>query len=1303
MPTSTRFSGATRVVRHALRSLAYAVAAGAILLCATLLALRFYLYPKIEEFRPRIEALLGGAIGQSVSIGSVAPGWDGWNPRLTLGDVAVRGPGQRTLLSLPKVDAVVSWRWALVGRLRMKSLQIDRPDLLVRRDAEGRLHVAGAVIDLAAAGGDPGIGEWLLDQRAVAVRNATLTWVDELRGAPPLRLERVEFYLENGIGRHRFGLTGSAPESLALPIDVRGDFRVGSLHDRETFAGQLYVLLAYADVGAWREWLPLPLDILSGRGGARVWVEIGRGRVERVTGDFDLSEVALRVARDRSPLAVARLSGRLRMQQAQDGRGEVTLQDVLAETDRGVIAGPGTGTLAFEGEAPRRLTRGTLRTGSLQLAALAALAAEAGLPVEWEQLLARINPSGLVEDASFVWEGALASPASYQARGRFRGLSTVASEGLPGIEAATGTVEATEKGGSVQIAGRAVRLDLPGLFEQPLQADTLDASASWQVRRDEWGVRVQKLAIANDHAAATLAGEYRREKSGPGSVDLSGALSRGDVRHLWRYLPLRVDAQLRTWLRYALVAGTVEEGRFRLKGNLADFPFAAGNGEFEIVAKGQGGILDYADGWPRVSGIRAEVILDRASIRVVGREAQILGARVTRAEAGIASLLEEHPRLRIQGEASGPAQEFLRFVAESPVSGWINRFTEAAEATGDARLALRLELPLGALETSKVSGEVTVAGSTVSLGAGYPVLEDARGTLAFTEQGIRANNVAATIHGSAAVLDFASSESGVAISARGKAIDLARLAGIYQVPGATLLQGRSDWEIAIDAGKGVQGWDLTLPLAGATVNLPPPLAKSAGTVVPLRIVRRPTAGDRERVTLTYGAPERPIARLALLRRHAGGEDRIESGLLTLGRATGEPDRPGIWVRADVDELDLEPWLALRKSIAPGAQGTATAPAAQPGFEPAGVDLRARRLALAGKVLHDASVVGTLGERWSFEVRSPALAGVFDWRPAKDEAGRGHLKARLARLELPLDAAEPAPAGAVPAKTAPAGQPRDWPHVDLAVERLVFRGHELGRFSVLAEPRGADWRIDRLQLVNPDGELTGDGWWRAAPAARTDLGLTLDVEDAGAYLRRFGYVDAVIGAPTALKGELTWAGGPAAFESAQLNGSFSLKTGSGQFAKVDPGIAKLLGVLNLQSLPRRITLDFRDVFSEGFVFDELTGTFRVASGVITTDDLRFAGPGARVEIRGEANVPLETQNLQIRVFPSLSTSIALGAAIGLANPAIGAAILLGQKILQDPMEKIFAADYQVTGGWADPQVKKVAILPGVVGGSTAPRP
>jgi uncharacterized protein YhdP len=248
--------------------------------------------------------------------------------------------------------------------------------------------------------------------------------------------------------------------------------------------------------------------------------------------------------------------------------------------------------------------------------------------------------------------------------------------------------------------------------------------------------------------------------------------------------------------------------------------------------------------------------------------------------------------------------------------------------------------------------------------------------------------------------------------------------------------------------------------------------------------------------------------------------------------------------------------------------------------------------------------------------------------------------------------------------------------------------DLGRLEVNADLVGQDWRIDRIRLDNPDASLSMVGQWRSWLAQpRTDVTVELDVVDAGNFLRRLGYPEGIKGGKSRIAGKLDWSGRPQDLDLATLSGELSLETQQGKFLKLEPGIAKLLGVISLQSLPRRLTLDFGDIFSTGLSFDGISATVNIRKGIARTSDFVIRSPSASIGLSGEVSLAAETQNLRVRVVPYLGEGVALGAtAIG--GPIAGVAALALQKILRDPVGQMMAFEYAVTGTWSNPEVSKV---------------
>ena len=207
-----------------------------------------------------------------------------------------------------------------------------------------------------------------------------------------------------------------------------------------------------------------------------------------------------------------------------------------------------------------------------------------------------------------------------------------------------------------------------------------------------------------------------------------------------------------------------------------------------------------------------------------------------------------------------------------------------------------------------------------------------------------------------------------------------------------------------------------------------------------------------------------------------------------------------------------------------------------------------------------------------------------------------------------------------------------------------------------------------------------------------MNFKLDIQDAGQLLARFGMKDVVRRGRGRMEGQIAWLGSPLSLDYPSLNGNFVVNVEGGQFLKADPGLAKLLGVLSLQALPRRLALDFRDVFTEGFSFDFIRGDVTIQQGVAATNNLQMKGVNAAVLMDGKADIARETQDIKVVVVPEINAGTASLVAT-MINPAIGLGSFLAQMFLRQPLMRAATQEFHIDGTWADPHVTRVARSPG----------
>ena len=1285
-------------LRLCLRFMRYAALTLVVGFLLLLLAVRFIVFPELQNNRARVADMIAGQISQPVEIDALVTSWDGWNPKLDVRGMRIIDPVDRkALLELPQVSMKLSWSSLAVFELRFEELTLTAPQLALRRDAAGLLHVAGITIDPVQQGGDARISDWLLRQPRIVIRNALVSWLDEKRQAPQLLLEHVDFRLDSAFGRHRFGLRANPPAELASPLDIRGDLR-GNTTDEGGFNGRLYTRLDFVDIAAWTPWLTLPIAVVRGKGGLRAWVDVARNAPTGVIADLVLADVEARLRPDLPELVLPGVQGRAGWRE-NSKQTEVFTQQLTFSGPQGVRFDPTDLKLVMTREREGQITGGTLDFDHVQLEPLQRLASFLPLSQAWRDDLDKLAPRGRIDRAHLSWEGDAASPTHYAASAAFADLGFDAREAWPGVTGAIGSFEATESRGEIKLRSRAMKVELARWLAEPIILDGAEGEARWQRSDGGFTLDVDRLAVANTDAAGTGKATYRSAREGLGSLDLNVLLTRADLPALHRYIPTRLPVGVRDWLRTGLTAGGARDVHFKVAGNLSEFPFADGKkGQFLVTAKGEGITVDYAPGWPSISDAVADLRIEGTRLIVDGQHARIFGAALTGVRVEIPEMHGPHPALRIDGKAAGSTQDMLRFIAESPIQKSLAQLPEHARASGNGSLSLKLELPLGDAEDRRLSGDYTFADNQIVLGGGIPVLDQVRGTLSFSERGVDAPAITAEVLGGSARLGFSSENGSIRIKGQG-VVKLESLVAQYpQMVFADRVSGSTDWSGVLTIGRDASQANIDSSLKGVAIKLPVPAGKPAADTVPLKVQWKTVDATHDAIEVHYGS----TARVSVSRR-ANGDDMVpERAVVALGSSGAQADRRGLWIRGDTPALDLASWLsadvnpaARKDAVGKEVRGNSGTDASPAGLQLEGMDVRVGALDVFGRRLRDMQVNATRdGRDWQLELNGNDAAGSGRWEAPGEGRPNGRIRAHLSRMHVPAtiddngntDGAKP-PAGR-------AGTEHAWPEIDLVADSFIARSRDLGKLEVVAQPQGTDWRIQRLNLASEDGVLDARGLWRSTGKVETtELITSLNVVDAGKFLHRLGLPDAVRGGATRIDGQLAWAGGPQDFDYPSLSGAFRIETGPGQFTKVDPGIGKLLGVLSLQSLRRRLALDFQDVFGEGFAFDEIKGDVRILNGLMRSDNLRIAGPSAHVVISGETDIAHETQRLKMLVQPSLSASLSVGAAaLLLANPIVGAAVgagtLLAQKVLKDPIEKMFSYEYAVSGSWSDPVVDRV---------------
>ena len=1286
--------------------------------------LHWAILPHANDWRPWLEKEASKALGVELRIGALNVESSGWMPRLELADVRVLDGSGRQALRLPRVAAVLSAQSLLALEPRFAQLLVDTPELEIRRDAQGRIFVAGLDVDASdraeAGGASDAWLDWVFSQAELAVLHGRIRWLDEKRvDAQPLELSDLNLVIRNGLRRHAVRLDAAPPADWGQRFTLRGQFTQSLLKrpgEFQHWSGQVYAELPRADLSQLRRHVDLPFQLSEGDGAVRAWGQIKDGQPVDATLDLALRSVRLKLLDSAPELNLDHIEGRLDLARAKD-RLSVQARQLGFVSGDGVAWPRSDWGVALQLGKADEVLGGEVNAQRLDFALMAQIAQRLPLGERAHQLLAELEPRGVLTALNGQWQGPLEAPRSYRVKAQLDGLAVAAKAaeqeghlGRPGLHGASLDLDASERGGTARLAVHQGEVELPGLFEDPVLPITrLTTLLSWKLPAPaatagakpagEVELKLHDLQLQTPDLSGEFDVTWRRAAGAttPGFLDLSGRAQRVEATRVARYIPQRLPAT-RSYVSRAVLGGEARNISVRLKGELSDFPFDAprSSGIFRVATQAQGVTLAYVPpsdngtNWPAFEGVDAELIFERGGMQIKDGHAKVLGYELSGVNGGIKDL--HHGRvLALDGTGRGAGADLLRFVRASPLDEWLGHALSATTAQGPVALKLGISIPLDDTSQTALKGQLQLGGVDLKLRPELPALNSARGRIDFDRKGLQLGGMTARLLGGDAGIEGGTQRDGglrFAVQGQATADGLRRATELGAVTRlAQAASGQAGYRFQFAVGKdGQSELSVSSSLQGLALELPAPAHKDADTTLPLRLLMTPTGAGRDELRLEVGTAGAPLLQAQLQRDVSGSASRVLRGALAVQDKLPALPASGVLLQVNVAALDLDAWQQRLGAL---TGGTGADDGGEPGLLPSQISLRSQALKVGGRQLGRVTAqVARDGAAWHLNVDAEQLAGRIELRGVRGSQIDA-VQARLTRLSLPRSEADSVSDLIDPGKATAGSSPL--PSLDIEVDDFELRGKRLGRLEVQAQAPAAarDWKLDKLLLKAPDATLSASGRWGsdATGRRRTQLDWKLEIAEAGKLLERLGQGQVLRGGKGVLVGQVGWDGSPLAPHYPSMAGTLNIQLDTGTFLKAEPGVGRLLGVLSLQSLPRRLLLDFRDVFAEGFTFDGVTGDVKIAAGVARSDNIRIRGLQAAVLVDGSTDLAAETQNLRVVVVPEVSAG---GASLAYAaiNPAIALGAFLAQMILSRPVAAANTREFHITGSWDDPKVEKL---------------
>ncbi len=1249
-------------VLAALRRSLWLGAMGLILL-ALYVSLGRQLVPLVAEYRLEVQGAAHDRLNMPVTLSQLEGRWQGFSPQLVAHNVMLgEGDGAVRLNRLMLVPDVFGS--LLARQLKLDSLEFAGLHLGLVQTAEGKWRVDG----LPERGDQPPPDLQKLVSQLQSIGRLRLLDSQitlEARNEPPLTLTYANLELRT-LGQ-RLTLDGRLLLPDGQPLSLHGEARVQPT-DWAASEAELYLSLPQSD---WAGWLPASLtgswNLEQLQAGGEVWLDWRDHGLSRAVAR--LNAPALRLARlSHDPVQIEDLVVNTYLDRANDG---YRLQlDGLAFTfeekrwlDTTLVAKQGMAEGSWHLLADR-----------IAVAPVAELVqAMMPLPERAREYLRGLAPSGTLRNLQVDYRPAVAGAERLAFTANLDAISVAAHEWVPAVGNVSGAIQGNLGGGELRFDNHDFALHLAKLFPRPWDYRRARGSLRWTLDDQAFTLAAPYLQVEGDegHIAGDFLIRLMRDPSAEDYMDLRVGITDADARYTEKYLPTRSPAlspALTEWLNTAIRSGTVEQGYFQYQGALAGGAAATAR-SLSLYFKVKDAELAFQPGWPVLREGRGEVLIENSGVRVRLAEARMLDSRVHDATAEV---LHSHdgqpPKLNIDGQVDGHVRDALTLMQVAP----IGTSTVFAGWHGDGPLTgtLRLGIPLAKGERPQVDAKFSTTAASLFIAqadlqidalAGDFRYESERG---FSAKAFNGRALSSAIKGRATATGAPDMPS-TRIEATGT-VGVSPLLAWRKIEQPVPVSGKLPVRLSLFLSSTDNHLQIDSSLLGTALALPAPFGKPAGERRDTTL-RMTLGGEGQRYTLRYDA-------LAALSFVAPGDDWRESGgeLVLGGAAANLRTDKGFYVRGSVPRFDLGEWQSLLNQY--GGETTA----------PGGSMLRRAQLEMdtfSGFGMQVDNLHVDLQRRpadWLVGLQSDTVVGTV----RLPDAGGEPIVLALSRLRFP--AGEPKDANAPPQDRLAGVDPKSLPAVDISVDEL-FRGDELLGSGALKMRPGADGvAFQNLDLHLKGLKLMGSGGW---DGTRTWYKGRLEGGNLADVLLAWGFAPSTTSEDFRLNVDGGWSGSPAFFALNRFSGRLDARLRKGQLREVDGGAQALrvFGLLNFDSIGRRLRLDFSDLFSKGLSYDRIKAELRATEGVyVTTEPLTVAGPSSNLELDGRLDLVEDRIDAKLLVTLPVSNNLPLAALI-VGAPAVGGALFVVDKLLGDKVARFATVQYSVEGPWQAPKI------------------
>lgn len=1273
------------------------------------------LLPKLDQVRQELVSYIEQEYQVTVQLSELTAEWQAFGPAVTIKKL-VLPPQENLPLTLIVENVHVKldfWQTLVSASPQIENVIFEGVDIALDLD---KLNQSTTVVDTAESATKEVNLDWvyqlMLEQlERFSITDVTLQLISQAHKYRPIHVNNLRWRNRDDSHRAQGQLyldkNASEVERLSLSIDIDGNG-----YQPDSLEGQIYLAANSLDLGEWASRQVNPYDNkrtlpLEGVVNLQAWADFSDRQITSATVAFNPSWLQWQLNGEQQKFEIQ--GGQLNWAPTELGWHLASANLAFATNQ---TPWPALNLAVNKRDDHIRASLNELDTQVL----LPLLPLLPGMGLNGLNSWQAMAPHGAIKDLKLDYQ--LGQPLLLAVNAQQ--LAWKYANGIPG--SAPIDLQLGVRGDNLYVSAPAQDyiIDFDTGFERPIELQGEAFSVKYVL--GDAALIAPKLVFRNDDIAIDAGLKMQFDQTA--HLSLLADVDVKDAANAKYYFPKHgMSESLIDYLEGGIKAGNSDDATVVWQGALADFPYQDNSGVFQAGFSLKQARYQFQPDWPEVTDLSLDALFENAAMDIWVNKGQLLDVAADGAHVAIASMSHETV-LTVRADLHTAGDAAKEVLIRSPLKNSVGATLKVVQVQGDVDGKLDLTIPLYEGGIADIKGTVSFSDTPVYIAEPGVQLDGVTGQVYFVNDVVTGEAIQAKLFEQPVSLSFdtgkLNNNYGLNLDMQGS-WQLESLPKILDNPLKDYYQGQANWQgvmtlIFDPLGYRIQA-QVDSDLEGVSLTLPGEFAKRVDSK---RRLSFELIGDNKQSSLG--------AKLGEQLEFWGGFNEESSGQLAhFDLLLGRTFKPGDQLRRkqghlalDLPETDLAPWLPIiRGFIGDIPTSTLATDAAmadalgsdenldtdeslaiddslaqdlavqqvvapQQGFFPplVSIDGRMQQLSVFGLPMTDLSLQASPTDHgWRFEGVSNEFDGRVDFYP--DWSSQG-LKIVAKHFDF-SPVIKKSEENTIPSDTVLS----NLPPLAVDVDEFSLYGKQLGHLVLQGTPAGGDYQIQTISLNTPGIALKGKGaWLNSEHQNLTEFDLDLQAKKFDEVSERLGIDPGLKEAPLDLQAKLSWIGTPYGFSLETLNGQVDYKLGKGHLSEVSDKGARIFSLFSLDSLLRKLSLDFSDVFGKGLYFDSFSGTLRLDDGVVKTTDSEMQAVAGNMRVRGYTDLTTESLNYDIRFVPKLASSVPTVVLLSTGGWTFGLGAFALTKVLEPVIEVISEIRFRLTGTMSEPKLEEL---------------